>query len=160
MDELQMIREALDLGHQLAEDHAFLGICAKTTEALAALSCLETLAAEMPDTSKIVWEIDRICNDPEHKAPNDSRVDEAGVLIGQYAYRYSEDIRKDRDYWQKTAIAFHDAVHQHIENHKGDKPIDLGGPSPVSKLATKLFSECQGCDGQGLDCAESCLRPR
>ena len=25
---------------------------------------------------------------------------ECAVLIGQYAYRYSEEIRKDRDYWK------------------------------------------------------------
>ena len=70
--------------------------------------------------------------------------EEVGALIGQYAYRYTEDIRKDRDYWKDTATAFHDAIHQHIENHKGEA----------------IKSECVGCEGQGLDCAESCLRPK
>ena len=97
MDELQTIREVLE---EFAEDGPRPGL----TVALAALSRLEARAAEMPDTSKIVWEIDRICNDPEHKAPNDSRVDEASALIGQYAYRYSEDIRKDRDEWRAFAV--------------------------------------------------------
>jgi hypothetical protein len=45
-----------------------------------------------------------------------------GAEIGQYAYRYTEDIRKDRDYWKDTATASHDAIHQHIENHRGECP--------------------------------------
>ena len=99
MDELQTIREALEYANSFGEEQTDI-----YSKALAALSRLEARAAEMPDTSKIVWEIDRICNDPEHKAPNDSRVDEASALIGQYAYRYSEDIRKDRDEWRAFAV--------------------------------------------------------
>jgi hypothetical protein len=44
---------------------------------------------------------------------------ECGALIGQYAYRYSEDIRKERDYWKKLAMDFHDAVHAEAEKRKG-----------------------------------------
>jgi hypothetical protein len=42
-----------------------------------------------------------------------------GALIGQYAYRYSEDIRKERDLWQGLAMQFHDAVHAEVEKRKG-----------------------------------------
>ena len=94
MNELQTIRDALELGHQLAEDHAFLGICSKTTEALAALSRLEALAAEMPDVKAIIKAI---------RTGNLSEA-EAGALIGHYARLYSEDIRKDRDEWKQLSM--------------------------------------------------------
>jgi hypothetical protein len=158
MNELQTIREAL----KLADNRAFEegNDCGPFALALEALDVLEAREASFATAGEIVdiiqEEIMEVGGEYIHKISSI----EGETLIGQYAYRYSEDIRKDRDYWKKTAESLHDAILQHVENHKGDKPIDLGGPSPVSKLATKLFSECQGCEGQGLDCAESCLRPK
>ena len=70
------------------------GICSKTTEALAALSRLEALAAEMPDVKAIIKAI---------RTGNLSEA-EAGALIGHYARLYSEDIRKDRDDWRAFAV--------------------------------------------------------
>lgn len=32
--------------------------------------------------------------------------EECSVIIGQYAYRYCEEIRKDRDEWKKLALSF------------------------------------------------------
>lgn len=37
---------------------------------------------------------------------------ECEALIGQYAYRYSEDIRKERDEWKALAEKFRDAVNE------------------------------------------------
>ena len=140
MNELQTIREALEQLDSWRQEGA-----------LEALSILEArMSARMSamlDSSQIA---DLALNrGAAMEARDHTSCDEwiearrvIGAEIGQYAYRYSEDIRKDRDYWQKTATAFHDAVHQHIKNH------------------TPIKSECQGCEGQGLDCAESCLRPK
>lgn len=40
----------------------------------------------------------------------DFDTDTAAAAIGQYAYRYSEDIRKDRDEWKAMAVQYADAV--------------------------------------------------
>ena len=142
MNELQTIREALEMANMnliyipdpLDEKQK------KVDKALSALAILEASEAEMPDTAKLIERIRRGINPNGKGLPLSSA--ECGAAIGQYAYRYSEDIRKDRDYWKSIAQAFHDAVHKHIKNH------------------TPIKSECQGCEGQGLDCAESCLRPK
>ena len=146
MDELQTIREAL----KAFDDENFHNgnDCTLSSAALGAMERLEARAAEMPDASGLVR---RIRGNIENVALTHS---ESAAEIGQYAYRYSEDIRKDRDYWKKIAMAFHDAVHQHLDNHK----MDVFGPeSEVSKLSRKVFSQCEA---QGIDCAEACLKPR
>ena len=126
MNELQTIREAL--GKLYAENAIVIG------PALSALDILEAREAELPDTAKLIERIrePRIFDlsiGPDYKMTSAR----AAAAIGQYAYRYSEDIRKDRDYWQKTAMAFHDAVHQHIENHKGEL-VECGGEAPAVKV--------------------------
>jgi len=139
MDELQTIREAIKHLAAISAEVWQDGDKNKATSALAALSRLEDRALEMPDAIKIAAKAmgtGGIGSDRQIEA-----LRELAAEIGQYAYRYSEDIRKDRDYWQKIAMAFHDAVHQHLENHKAE------------------YSECQKCESQGIDCAESCLRP-
>ena len=93
MDELQTIREVLE---EFAENGPRPGL----TVALAALSRLEARAAEMPDTAEIIESIRGVF-------PHDGMLlsrEECGALIGQYAYRYSEDIRKDRDEWRAFAV--------------------------------------------------------
>ena len=119
MDDLQTIREVLEYycEHAISMDKD------RIENALAALSCLEARAAEMPDAIELVK---KIRQGKWHKLsfeiPPYFEIDlsdkKAAIEIGQYAYRYSEDIRKDRDYWKDTATAFHDAIHQHIENHR------------------------------------------
>jgi hypothetical protein len=102
-DKLEVIREAIDLAPMTNP----YWIPYKN-KALNALARLEALAAEFPDRAKIVSAI-RIGNLSERNAE---------AMIGQYADRVSADVRKDRDYWKSTAIAFHDAIYQHIENLK------------------------------------------
>jgi hypothetical protein len=151
MNELQTIREALEYCRDELKAH----VAGPALEALARIVVREASFATAEDRAKEVAEtIDnsmlrldkQISTVYGPVTPPRVQLDKAIPLISfamsQYAYRYSEDIRKDRDYWQKTAMAFHDAVHQHIKNN------------------TPIKSECQGCEGQGLDCAESCLRPK
>ena len=93
MDELQTIREALE---EFAEDGPRPGL----TVALAALSRLEARARTNIDTADIVERIWK-----HELLPIDS-----AALIGQYAYRYCEEIRKDRDHWRKLVIDVYDTV--------------------------------------------------
>ena len=92
MDELQTIRKTL----WRAKDCNVEG----WDKALAALSRLEAIATEIPDTAKLAAQI------------RDDKIGDnhAGMLIGQYAYRYSEDIRKDRDEWKALAEGYVKAV--------------------------------------------------
>lgn len=72
---------------------------------------------EQIDARKIVIKIMVGTNaDAEHGLEVDTA--KYAALIGQYAYRYSEDIRKERDYWRKLAMDFHDAVHAEVEKRK------------------------------------------
>jgi hypothetical protein len=104
MDELQTIREALvwiqDFGRSFVDNEAADRCASKARDALAALARLEALAGEMPDTAELAARIrgDKIGDN------------HAGMLIGQYAYRYSEDIRKDRDEWKAMAEDFARAI--------------------------------------------------
>lgn len=76
------------------------------------------------DTSEIVNRIRGGMEQSEHRSVHTSYLGkfishaECETLIGQYAYRYSEDIRKERDYWRKLAMDFHDAVHAEVEKRK------------------------------------------
>lgn len=102
MDELQAIREALEYCRDELNAHI-------AGSALAALSRLEARAAETPDAKAIIKAI-RIGNLSEA---------EAGALIGHYARLYSEDIRKDRDYWKGIVKALHDVIDIHLKNNEG-----------------------------------------
>lgn len=124
MDELQTIREALESQAKVLE--AIDGLSTVTENikcndlALEALSRLEARTAEMPDCGKIA---DRAMMKGAALEMDDSSTGNEWIEvknrfsaeIGQYAYRYSEDIRKDRDYWKGFAIQFHDTIHKHIE---------------------------------------------
>jgi DNA repair exonuclease SbcCD ATPase subunit len=76
-----------------------------------------------------------------HFRDNSLSANECAALIGQYAYRYNEEIRKDRDYWKHLAEAFHDAVHQHVDNHKAD-PV---APNPVeyARILQNMVEEAE-----------------
>lgn len=107
MDELQTIRAYFDG----IESAAYPYISPET--ALAALSRLEARAAEWPDTAELVDKIREgrsIDNGEFIETEYDNSLDVCGTLIGQYAYRYSEDIRKDRDEWRDLAKDFALAV--------------------------------------------------
>lgn len=41
----------------------------------------------------------------------------AAAMIGQYAYQYSEDIRKDRDEWKALALHFVNSVNDKESSH-------------------------------------------
>ena len=106
MDELQTIREALRLMGALVQwSHHRQTM----NDALEALSRLEVRAAEWPDLSKV---IDKIMNkavvlDQSGTANEWIAAKDLAILeISQYAYRYSEDIRKDRDEWKAMAEQF------------------------------------------------------
>ena len=102
MEELKQIRKALEVsqrhyqenmaGADLPQDSPLLD------KAFVALARLEAREAEITDAASIANDI--FCdgfnagrNIPhDHKGPM-----EYAAIIGQYAYRYSEDIRKERD---------------------------------------------------------------
>jgi hypothetical protein len=101
MDELQTIREALE-DYKINKDWHLGEV------ALAALSRLEAFASEWPDAQEIAKRV----IEAAHQNIDTDEIDstEATALIGQYAYRYSEDIRKDRDEWRDLAKDFALAV--------------------------------------------------
>jgi len=108
MDELQTIRGALEsivsalVARKGTPDELKVSIydTVALKDSLAALSRLEAHAAEMPDTKGLI-----------HLIKTEQIGDgDAGLLIGQYAYRYSEDIRKDRDKWRSLAADYAGAV--------------------------------------------------
>lgn len=105
MDELQMIRKTL----WRAKDCNVEG----WDKALDALSRLEAREAEWPDLSKVIDKImtkaaalDQSGTANEWIAAKDLAI----LEISQYAYRYSEDIRKDRDEWKALAEGYVKAV--------------------------------------------------
>jgi hypothetical protein len=94
-DELSVIREYIEsMPRKSITDKA------SQSKALAALSRLEARAAEMPDAASLANSI----------RFDDFDTNSAAALIGQYAYRYSEDIRKDRDAWRSLAADYAGAV--------------------------------------------------
>lgn len=114
MDELQTIREALE-DYKVNKDWHLGEV------ALAALSRLEARAAEWPDMTKIIGQIDESIH-YDKTFPSlecwKTKEDTVSIIIGQYAYRYSEDIRKDRDEWKKLSMDFLDIIQGKL---KGDK---------------------------------------
>ena len=108
MNELQTIREAAEKLEDVVMAPAGWTIVDEIKKALAILEARE---ASFATAEEIVGSI------IDNRAPDRAI---CAALIGQYAYRYSEDIRKDRDYWKKTAESLHDALLQHVENHKGE----------------------------------------
>jgi len=101
MDELQTIREALE-DYKINKDWHLGEV------ALAALSRLEAFASEWPDAQEIAKRV----IEAAHQNIDTDEIDstEATALVGQYAYRYSEDIRKDRDEWKKLSMDFLDII--------------------------------------------------
>jgi hypothetical protein len=155
MNELQTIREALEYCRSELNAHV-------AGPALDAIDMLEAREASFATAGEIANSI------IDNRAP-DRTV--CASLIGQYAYRYSEDIRKDRDYWKKTAESLHDAILQHIENHKGERlPVyapnkDIScpncGASPLRIMARRRDgSGAISADGQDyMAVCASCNQP-
>jgi hypothetical protein len=99
MDELKVIREAIE---DAAECNLSSGEAAIALEALARL---EAVAFEFKSADEVARDI--VCT---HYL--DSEISEASASISRYAYRYSEDIRKERDEWKALATKFRDAVNE------------------------------------------------
>jgi len=116
-DELRQIRELID--------NAFVQLPQGAINARDGLEKAFTLINRL-EASENDWQgteiiISRIYNSLQlaKSAEEFKRAfDEGGALIGQYAYRYSEEIRKDRDYRKRLTMDFHDAVNAEAEKRK------------------------------------------
>ena len=81
----------------------------------AALATLEALVRLEAREAELVLDTAEIVERIRGVLPHDGMLlsrEECGALIGQYAYRYSEDIRKERDKWKALAEKFRDAVNE------------------------------------------------
>jgi len=157
MDELQTIRDALEYANSFGEEQTDI-----YSKALAALSRLEALAAEVPDAKEIIDEAMNLGAQEEEAtfSIRDWKKEESilAARIGQYAYRYSEDIRKDRDYWKNIVESCGDIIQASIENHKpngwqdacpncGDSPLRLEARSRngSASASADCIAVCQNC---------------
>jgi hypothetical protein len=111
MDELDKIRRALEWANARYDETTMV------LDALEALTNFESRA--LLGEPEIIERIRAMDRDPDSPGKFRYGTPYCGALIGQYAYRYSEGIQKERDYWKALAMDFHDAVHAEAEKQKG-----------------------------------------
>ena len=119
MDELQTIREALEYCRDELNAHiagSALDALSRLEASAASFATAEEIAKTVAETidNSMLWLDKKIstvygpCNPP--RVQLDKAIPLISDAIGQYAYRYSEEIRKDRDDWRSLAEGWADAV--------------------------------------------------
>jgi hypothetical protein len=124
MDELQTIREALKAfddenfhnGNDCTLSSAALGAIERLEARAASFATANESAKEIAETidSSMLWldkEISTVygpCTPP--RVQLDKAIPLISDAISRYAYRYSEDIRKERDEWKKLSMDFLDII--------------------------------------------------
>lgn len=149
MDELQTIREALEYADSFGEEQTDI-----YTKALAALSRLEARAAEMPEARRLISKI-RKGNEVDGVYQFSTLDREAAAMIGQYAYRYSEAVREDRDYWKSLVNRAASIL------ALGNKKLGACPNCGASPLTMEAYSRngVAGPLGDSIAVCQSCKKP-